>query len=110
MMKHQKLLQLGVMLVSMLIKKNLNLLLSLLFLIVKASLISNDSVQAGEDYLFPRENDDLSNFTGGNTQFTFPNDALKGVLKQLPNCKCVLYNHIMYREVCIVILRMSHIC
>ncbi|XP_065904876.1 latrophilin-like protein LAT-2 [Dysidea avara] len=53
--------------------------------VIKASLISNDSVQAGEDYVFPRENDDLSNFTGGNTQFRFPNDALKGVLKQLPN-------------------------
>ncbi|XP_065905683.1 latrophilin-like protein LAT-2 isoform X2 [Dysidea avara] len=53
--------------------------------VIKASLISNYSVQAGKDYVFPREIDDLSNFTGGNTKFTFPNDALKGVLKQLPN-------------------------
>ena len=74
----------------MLIKKYLNLLSLLLFLVIKASLISNYSVQAGKDYVFPREIDDLSNFTGGNTKFTFPNDALKGVLKQLPNCKCVL--------------------
>jgi len=52
--------------------------------VIKAQLISNDSVQAGEDYVFPSPNDDLSNFAGGNTQITFSNDVLKDVLSQLP--------------------------
>ena len=56
----------------------------LLFIVIKAQLISNDSVQAGEDYVFPSQNDDLSDFTGGNTQITFSNDVLKDVLNQLP--------------------------
>ena len=50
---------------------------------IKAQLISNDSIQAGEDYVFPSENDDLSVFTGGSTQITFSNDVLKDVLNQL---------------------------
>jgi len=55
--------------------------------VIKASLISNDSIQAGDPYMFPSENDDLSNFTGGNTQFTFPNAALQDVLEKLPESK-----------------------
>ena len=51
---------------------------------IKAQLISNDSVQAGEDYVFPSQNDDLSDFTGGSTQITFSNNVLKNVLNQLP--------------------------
>ena len=59
--------------------------------VIKASLISNDSVQAGEPYMFPSANDDLSEFTGGSTQFTFPNAALKDVLEKLPEGKCLCY-------------------
>ncbi|XP_065905004.1 uncharacterized protein [Dysidea avara] len=53
-------------------------------IIIKASLIPNDSIQAGDPYTFPSVSDDLSEFTGGNTQFTFPNAVLKDVLEKLP--------------------------
>ena len=41
--------------------------------------------------MFPSANDDLSEFTGGSTQFTFPNAALKDVLEKLPEGKCLCY-------------------
>ena len=55
--------------------------------VIKASLIPNDSIQAGDPYTFPSVSDDLSEFTGGNTQFTFPNAVLKDVLEKLPEGK-----------------------
>jgi len=52
-------------------------------------LISNDSIEAGEPYMFPSPDDNLSDFTGGNAQFEFPNAALKDVLNKLPESKCL---------------------
>ena len=57
------------------------------FLVIKASLISNENIEAGEPYIFPSPDDDVSEFTGGNTQFEFPNAALKDVLDKLPESK-----------------------
>jgi len=39
--------------------------------------------------MFPSVNDDLSEFTGGRTQFKLPNAALKDVLEKLPESKCL---------------------
>jgi len=67
--------------------------ISILISVIKASLISNDSIQAGDPYTFPNANDDLSKFTGGHTQFTFPNVALKEVLETLPeggHLQCII--------------------
>jgi len=58
-----------------------------LYVVVKAELISEDSVLAGEDYVFPTDSDDLSNFTGGSTDIMFHNDVLRDLLDQLPPSK-----------------------
>ena len=58
--------------------------------VVKAQLLSNDSVQAGEDYVFPDKQDNLASFTGGDTQIMVPNSVLKLVLKQLPSSMLIL--------------------
>ena len=46
--------------------------------------------------MFPSANDDLSEFTGGSTQFTFPNAALKDVLEKLPEGTCVVMVHYLF--------------
>ena len=56
---------------------------------MKAQLISNDSVQAGESYEFPTKNDDLTNFTHGSAQIMFSNALLRGVLDQLSPSECL---------------------
>jgi len=70
----------------------------MLLTVVKAQLISNDSVQAGESYQFPTESDDLTNFTHGSAQIIFSNTLLRGVLDQLPPSKCT--SHILYNGLC----------
>ena len=59
----------------------------LFFVVVKAQRISDDSVLAGEDFVFPTENDDLGNFTGGSAEIMFSNNILRDVLDQLPPSK-----------------------
>ena len=56
--------------------------------VVKAQLISDDSIQAGKSYQFPNDDDDLTNFTGRTAQIMFSNDVLKGVLDQIPSSEC----------------------
>ena len=51
---------------------------------IKAQLISSNSVQTGEDYVFTTTNDDLEKFTGRSAQFTFSNIVLRSILNQLP--------------------------
>ena len=53
--------------------------------VVKAQLLSNESVKAGEDYVFPDKQDNLASFSGGNAQIMVPNSVLKLVLEQLPS-------------------------
>jgi len=64
--------------------------MSIILLVFKAQLISNDSVQEGKSYQFPSEKDDLRNFTGRTAQIMFSNDILRGVLDQLPPSECYL--------------------
>ena len=45
--------------------------------------LSNENIQAGEAYLFPDEQDDLTSFTGGRTQIMVPNSVLQHVVEQL---------------------------
>jgi len=59
--------------------------------VVKAQLISNNSVQAGELFEFPTKNDDLTNFTHGHASIKFSNTLLRGVLAQLPPSECLQY-------------------
>ncbi|XP_065909246.1 uncharacterized protein [Dysidea avara] len=53
-------------------------------IVIKAQLISSNSVQTGEDYVFTTTNDDLEKFTGRSAQFTFSNIVLRSILNQLP--------------------------
>ena len=57
------------------------------FTVVKAQRLSNENVQAGEAYVFPDEQDDLTSFTGGGTQIMIPNSVLRHVVEQLPSSK-----------------------
>jgi len=57
------------------------------YTVVKAQLVSEESVLAGEHYVFPTESDDLSNFTGGSTEIMFSNNVLRDFLDQLPSSK-----------------------
>ena len=66
---------------------------------MKAQLISNDSVQAGESYEFPTKSDDLTNFTHGSAQIMFSNALLRGVLDQLPPSECSYYGTILCNSI-----------
>ena len=69
-------------------KYNVLILLTLnSFAVVKAQRLSNENVRAGEAYVFPDEQDDLTSFTGGGTQIMVPNSVLRQVMEQLPSSK-----------------------
>ncbi|XP_065906698.1 uncharacterized protein [Dysidea avara] len=53
--------------------------------VVKAQRLSNENIQAGEAYVFPDEQDNLTSFTGGDTQIMIPNSVLRHVMEQLPS-------------------------
>ena len=55
--------------------------------VVKAQRLSNENIQAGEAYVFPDEQDNLTSFTGGDTQIMIPNSVLRHVMEQLPSSK-----------------------
>jgi len=47
--------------------------------------LSNEKVEAGEAYVFPDEQDDLTNYTGGDARIMVPNSILQHVMEQLPS-------------------------
>lgn len=57
--------------------------------VVKADLVSNQSIQSGASYMFSTKVDDSGkDYTGGNVNVTLPNSILKSVLTMLPSGKC----------------------
>jgi len=64
-------------------------LLYYLCVVVKAQRLSNENVQAGEAYVFPDEQDDLTSFSGGDAQIMVPNSILRHVVEQLPSSELV---------------------
>jgi len=59
------------------------------FTVVKVQRLSNENVRAGEAYVFPDEQDDLTSFTGGYAQIMVPNSILQHVVEQLSSSELV---------------------
>ena len=57
-------------------------------LVIKAELVSNDEVDKG--YMFPDDDDDLTEFTGGSVQLMVPSGLLQDISKQ---CVTLIFPH-----------------
>jgi len=80
------------------------------FTVVKAQRLSNENVRAGEAYVFPDEQDDLTSFTGGDAQIMVPNSILQHVVEQLSSSELVFWVHIINALMCQASVFVLYVC
>lgn len=59
-------------------------IITLLFTVIKAEIVTQESISLQQPYTFPDNSDDINSFTGRNGHILLPNMLLKDVLDKLP--------------------------
>ena len=54
------------------------------FTVIKAEIVTQESISLAQPYVFPDNSDNVSGFTGRNGQVMLPSMLLQDVLNQLP--------------------------